>query len=97
MKCSVSNFIKRFIVLSTALISISPLNNVFAKSSCPVGIVGAQGDVPYAAFLMPSGTLITLPGLPPTGLIYRVAMNSSRNGLIGGTNGLNTYAALVSR
>ena len=39
---------------------------------------------------------MTLPGLPPTGLTYRVAMNSHGRGLVGGTNGINAYAAVVA-
>ncbi|CUI16104.1 hypothetical protein PNK_0476 [Candidatus Protochlamydia naegleriophila] len=36
-----------------------------------------------------------LPGLPSRGLTYRVAINAKRKGIIGGTNGVDAYAALV--
>ncbi len=62
----------------------------------PDGIIGGQGNAPYAAFLEPDGSIANLQGLPPTGLTFRVAMNHSGEGLIGGTNGVNAYAAFVA-
>jgi len=88
--------IKRYCVLSFFVICSCSCNVAFAKNSCPVALIGGQGNAPYAAFLKRDGSITTLPGLPPTGLIYRVALNPSRKGLIGGTNGLDAYAALVT-
>jgi hypothetical protein len=58
--------------------------------------MGGQGSQPYAAFIEKNRSVVTLPGLPSTGLTYRVAINSYRRGLVGGTDGINAYAALVA-
>jgi hypothetical protein len=58
--------------------------------------MGGQGDAPYAAFLKKNDLVATLPGLPSAGLTYRVAVNSHGRGLVGGTNGINAYAAVVA-
>jgi len=58
--------------------------------------MGGQGNAPYAALLKNNGSVMALPGLPPTGLTYRVAINRRGRGLVGGTNGVNAYAALVA-
>lgn len=71
------------------------LSNVLFSHE-PIGIIGGQGNAPYAALLYENGSLVTVQGLPPTGLTYRVGMNSSGLGLIGGTNGVNAYAAFVT-
>lgn len=62
----------------------------------PAAIMGGQGNAPYAAFIEEDLSVAPLQGLPPTGLTYRVAINSHGYGLVGGTNGTNAYAALVS-
>ncbi len=71
-------------------------NTVFAEESLPLALLGGQGPAPYAAFLLPDGSIQELAGLPPAGLTYRVAINPSGEGIVGGTSGLNAYAALVS-
>jgi Autotransporter beta-domain len=91
-----TNFVKKCGVLCFAALCSFSANHVFAKNSGPNAIIGGQGDAPYAALLEPDGSLLTLPGLPATGLTYRVAINPSGEGIIGGTNALNAYAALVS-
>jgi len=63
----------------------------------PIGIIGGQGPAPYAALLQDDGSLVTVSGLPATGLTFRVGMNASGVGLIGGTEGINAYAAFVSQ
>lgn len=68
----------------------------FAQASDPIAIIGGQGNVPYAAFVEQDGSVVTIPGLPPTGHIFRVAMNQSNEGLIGGTSGLDAYAAFAT-
>lgn len=88
--------IVKFTVLFLALLSIFPKNNLAADQSAPLAILGAQIGVPYASFLYADGSIVTLKGLPPTGLTYRVAINSSGHGIIGGVDGVNAYAALVS-
>ena len=71
-------------------------NTVFAEESPPLALLGGQGPAPYAAFLLPDGSIKELASLPPTGLTYRVAINPSGEGIGGGTSGLNAYATLVS-
>jgi hypothetical protein len=90
------NFTKRYGPFCVVVLCNFFINHVFAINSIPNAIIGGQGNAPYAAFLEPDGSLFTLPGLPPTGLTYRVSINSSGEGIIGGTSALNAYAALVS-
>lgn len=61
----------------------------------PLAILGGQGPAPYAALLQHDGSLLHL-DLPLSGLTFRVAMNPSGYGIVGGTSGVNAYAALVS-
>ena len=84
------------LILSFALLGSFFEINGFAKNSCPLAILGGQRDAPYAGFLYADGFVIKFSDLPPTGLTFRVAINSSGTGIFGGTNGLNAYAALVS-
>ena len=85
---------EKYRVLGVALTCLIT-SGIFADAQ-PIGIIGGQGDAPYAALLYEDGSVQTVQGLPPTGLTYRVGINSLGEGLIGGTNGLNAYAAFVS-
>lgn len=91
-RCTFLNAVKKY---SAFCIALTAAGTVFADSA-PVGIIGGQGNAPYAALLQSDGSLVTVFGLPATGLTYRVAMNMFGQGIIGGTNGVNAYAALVS-
>lgn len=87
--------------VKNCLIPLNILCHLVAANACdeilgPAAIMGGQGNFPYAAFIEQDGSVRTLPGLPPTGLTYRVAINSQGQGLIGGINGVDAYAALVS-
>lgn len=88
------SFAKKYSVLCLAL--LCSFFGSTTLNSDPRAILGGQGDAPYAAFLQSDGSVMTLTGLPPTGLTYRVAINPSGHGIIGGTSGINAYAALVS-
>jgi hypothetical protein len=87
------NFLKNGCVLGIAVIGIS---SAFASDSDILAVIGGQQNAPYAAFVKVDGSVEPLSGLPPTGLTYRVALNSHDMALIGGTSGLNAYAAQVS-
>jgi hypothetical protein len=84
----------KFVALSTIFCSL--FSCAFAEHPVSDAIMGGQGNAPYVAFIQSDGTVTPLSGLPPTGLTYRVDINSSGEGLIGGTNALNAYAALVA-
>lgn len=81
-------------IISTVLAFLSLASCTFAEK--PIAILGGQVGVPYAALLYADGRLVTIAGLPPTGITFRVAMNASATGLIGGTNGVDAYAAFVT-
>ncbi len=91
----VINLVKSYAIPCSSLFYYLSFGNLYADSH-PAAIIGGQGNAPYAAFIMPDGSIQNILGLPPTGLTFRVAINFSGYGLIGGTNGLNAYAALVS-
>ena len=88
--------LKKYCILGFTLLVTLPTNTATAKHSHPIALIGGQGDAPYAAFIKEDGTIAKLPGIPLSGLTYRVAINTCGQGIIGGTNGLKAYAALVS-
>ena len=92
---TVLNFL-RLSVFSLVAICTSSVTDVFGENPTSIAIIGGQGDAPYAAIVGSDRSVMELPGLPAEGLTYRVAMNSSGQGFIGGTEGLNAYAASVS-
>lgn len=61
----------------------------------PMAILGGQGPAPYASFLYNDGTILPI-DLPDTGVVFRVGINSSGLGLVGGTNGVDAYAAFIT-
>jgi hypothetical protein len=85
------NFVKNLSVFSLVAICSSSVTDLFGKNPTSIVIVGGQGDAPYAAIVRSDRSVMELPGLPAEGLTYRVAMNSSGHGIIGGTEGLNAY------
>jgi hypothetical protein len=72
------------------------LNFAVANASPPIAMMGGQGNAPYAALIKKNGSVLKLPGLPPTGLTFRVAVNRKGRGLVGGTDGGNAYTAVVA-
>jgi hypothetical protein len=70
-------------------------SSAMAGKAAVAALIGGQSDAPFASILKADGSVEPLAGLPPTGLTYRVALNSSKQGLIGGTSGTNAYAAKV--
>jgi hypothetical protein len=88
--------------LSRAIYALSIIycSYAVANDSGPRALLGGQGNAPYAAFLQTDGSIKQLPGLPSAGLTFRVAINPSGYGIIGGTSGAGpnpaAYAALVS-
>ena len=68
---------------------------LFGANPTSEGLIGGQFDFPYAALVRPDGTVQKLDGLPPTGVTFRVAMNRSGEGLVGGTSGVDAYAGRV--
>jgi len=93
---TVLNFVKNLSVCSLVVIASSSGTDLFGENPNSIAIIGGQGDAPYAALVRSDRSVMELPGLPAEGLTYRVAMNSSGKAIIGGTEGLNAYAALVS-
>lgn len=83
----------RNILALCALCNFS-FSSVFAASNIPTTILGGQGPAPYAG-LLDNGIVKPILGLPSTGLTYRVAINESGYGLIGGTSGTDAYASFV--
>lgn len=78
-----------------------------AMNSSSTSLIGAQigsAPNPYAAFVASDGTLTELltasdPNFPSIGFLSTVALNNSKNGLIGGVNrdvGFFAYAAFVN-
>lgn len=90
-----NKLIKKYCVLGFALAGALSTNTASARHD-PIALIGGQGDAPYAAFIQDDGTIAKLQGLPLSGLTYRVAINSSGQGIIGGTSSAKAYAALVS-
>lgn len=82
-------------ILTFCAICNFPLNSAFAKPALPDLIIGGQTAAPYAAFLK-DGVATPISGLPATGVTFRVAINSTGEALIGGTDNVNAYAALVT-
>lgn len=74
------------------LVYTALLNTAWAAE----GLMGGQGPAPYSALVKQDGSVKKLKGLPPTGLTFRVAMNSSGEGLVGGTTGIDAYAGRVN-
>src|ERR1700712_4261734 len=85
---------KKWFVLS--LLALGGLVNGCASTPDTIAIIGGQGDAPYAAVVRSDRSVLALNGLPAKGLTYRVAVTSSGEGIIGGTDDVNAYAALVS-
>src|SRR5258705_7468942 len=93
---TVLNFVKKLSVFSLVAICSSSVTDLFGENPTSIAIVGGQGDAPYAAVVRSDRSVMELAGLPAEGLTYRVAMNSSRRGIIGGTHGGHAYAAVGS-
>lgn len=88
--------LKRYGIVCCSFLMAISASNLAAHDCEPAALIGGLSNEPYAALVDEDGNVSKLPGLPPTGLIYRVAINSSGEGLIGGTNNLDAYAAVVS-
>jgi hypothetical protein len=79
-------------------IAIIVLFGLMSKGYAGVGLVGGiAGDLSaYAALVdLPSGSVTPISGLPANSMIFSVAQNASGNGIIGGSEGSNGYAALI--
>jgi hypothetical protein len=88
--------LKNWSILGLSLLAGAAHPMAYAAPAKTVAIFGGQGDAPYAATLKSNGSVKTVPGLPATGLTYRVGINASGRAIFGGTSGDNAYAAFVS-